>query len=663
MIRKVVFSLLIFTIFFSCAKQHQQHKSGSIFSRIKTLEYSQYPDAQKWETLYRSLDSDAMKKVFILSAGQTRIDSLFPLLKKIFLETKNDSLLSLTIFSLAQTDPTKSEHFFIDLLANSQLSATIKIKIIQALGYCGSQKSLPVLYSFLKQKPFRKAAFYSLAKLARKKIFDENATSFLFDSLRTSPSLAEAYYIYYLPLTFDQINKIIHWLPRANPSAKIQLLKKLAKLSQTKNSSLLFGDSSDVDLLKSVVVKALQPEEQNWRILLPALVLSARFPDSLMFNTVKNILNFPIPAVRIQAAKSLAAIDANLALPLLTSRLSILKYSAEKAYLIRIIASINPSIAYLLINKNLDKGSSFFRKILLTALGDTKFPLAIRMLHQFLEVQDPVLIDGAFSTLDGMNALKVNEVSKLLQSDQYPVVATAIDWFNRNGQSPSKETLFRLFKKFNKPGFVELQLELAQLFKKNYILTDAEKDSLKKNIAHPYIRSKLVKILGIPDNAEPVNLSLLPDFLQPDSLVFSSKNPVVEIKTDKGTFLVELYPGIAPLTVKNFLHLAQNHFYDHLVFHRVVSDFVVQGGDPTGTGWGGPGYLIPSEHSPLHFERGTIGMATAGFNTGGSQFFICLSPQPHLDGNYTAFGRVIDSIQTIDHLEIGDHIISIQRIK
>ncbi len=135
---------------------------------------------------------------------------------------------------------------------------------------------------------------------------------------------------------------------------------------------------------------------------------------------------------------------------------------------------------------------------------------------------------------------------------------------------------------------------------------------------------------------------------------------IAAIETSRGTIKVKLEPGIAPRTIMNFVKLTERKFYDGLIFHRVVQDFVIQGGCPRGDGWGGPGFMIREEINPIRFERGTIGMATSGRDTGGSQFFICLSDQPHLDGRYTAFGKVIDGWEVLDKIEIGDSILSVK---
>ena len=133
-----------------------------------------------------------------------------------------------------------------------------------------------------------------------------------------------------------------------------------------------------------------------------------------------------------------------------------------------------------------------------------------------------------------------------------------------------------------------------------------------------------------------------------------------EIITEKGTMRVEFYEKDAPITVQNFVDLSNKGFYDGLTFHRVIPNFVIQGGCPTGTGTGGPGYKIQCEleGENQYHDRGVLSMAHAGRNTGGSQFFICHSRTntAHLDRNYTCFGKVVEGLEVIDTIRAGDKI-------
>ncbi|MBN8825904.1 MULTISPECIES: peptidylprolyl isomerase [unclassified Spirosoma] len=139
--------------------------------------------------------------------------------------------------------------------------------------------------------------------------------------------------------------------------------------------------------------------------------------------------------------------------------------------------------------------------------------------------------------------------------------------------------------------------------------------------------------------------------------------PKAQMNTDKGTMLIEFYEKDAPKTVDNFISLAKKGFYNGTKFHRVIPNFVIQGGDPTGTGAGGPGYAIDCELTGdnQYHDRGVLSMAHRGRNTGGSQFFICHNRQntQHLDRNHTAFGKVVDGLDVIDQIQQGDKIQSI----
>ncbi|HJR72338.1 MAG TPA: peptidylprolyl isomerase [Luteimonas sp.] len=130
--------------------------------------------------------------------------------------------------------------------------------------------------------------------------------------------------------------------------------------------------------------------------------------------------------------------------------------------------------------------------------------------------------------------------------------------------------------------------------------------------------------------------------------------------TDRGAIKVELYPDKAPLTVANFVNLAKRGFYNGLNFHRVIADFMIQGGCPQGTGTGGPGYKFEDEaKNGVGHERGVLSMANAGPNTNGSQFFITHVATPWLDGKHTVFGKVVSGIEAVDAVKQGDKIKSV----
>ncbi|MCP1380951.1 peptidylprolyl isomerase [Runella sp. CRIBMP] len=143
--------------------------------------------------------------------------------------------------------------------------------------------------------------------------------------------------------------------------------------------------------------------------------------------------------------------------------------------------------------------------------------------------------------------------------------------------------------------------------------------------------------------------------------------PKAEMITEKGTMLIDFYDQDAPIAVANFIKLSKSGFYDGLTFHRVIPNFMIQGGCPQGTGRGGPGYTIKCEltGNNQYHDRGVLSMAHAGRNTGGSQFFIChnRTNTAHLDRNHTCFGKVVEGLDVIDAIRQGDKITKINIIE
>jgi len=144
----------------------------------------------------------------------------------------------------------------------------------------------------------------------------------------------------------------------------------------------------------------------------------------------------------------------------------------------------------------------------------------------------------------------------------------------------------------------------------------------------------------------------------PEMQISTDTRYTATIATNKGVIEVELYADAAPHTVNNFVFLAREGFYDGVAFHRVIPDFMIQGGDPTGSGMGGPGYRFADEFdgNPHTHERGSLSMANAGPGTNGSQFFICHGPQPHLNGRHTVFGKVTEGLDVVDEIAQGDEM-------
>ncbi len=145
----------------------------------------------------------------------------------------------------------------------------------------------------------------------------------------------------------------------------------------------------------------------------------------------------------------------------------------------------------------------------------------------------------------------------------------------------------------------------------------------------------------------------------PPMTIDTSKQYTATIETEKGNLVLELFASDVPATVNNFVFLAREGFYDGTTFHRVIPGFMAQGGDPTGTGSGGPGYSFSDEFTEHTHIIGALSMANAGPNTNGSQFFITYTPQHHLDGKHSVFGQLVDGMDVLERIETDEVIIRI----
>lgn len=272
--------------------------------------------------------------------------------------------------------------------------------------------------------------------------------------------------------------------------------------------------------------------------------------------------------------------------------------------------------------------------------------------------------------------LRTNALGAIAQHGDFPERAGLLDQALASGDPLQMATALALAK----PDDVNRLLELAQKTYSEidfqYGLIDQLKDwqskearetTLRGLLSHPdyLVRLKAYNALG-PELAGPRDQILEKhwaphlnrELLEEATSLLRQKQPIYwDLQTSKGKISIELQGNYAPITVANILQLTRKGYFDQMTFHRVVPNFVVQAGDPRGDGNGGPGYAIPCEVNLLRYERGAVGMALAGKDTGGSQFFICHSAQPHLDGGYTVFGRVVAGMAIADLVEEGDLIL------
>jgi peptidylprolyl isomerase len=315
---------------------------------------------------------------------------------------------------------------------------------------------------------------------------------------------------------------------------------------------------------------------------------------------------------------------------------------------------------------------------LLLVLGETGNPDALGRITPFLNSDDPLMIRGALEALQTLCSKNTgnrslidrtyDELLKAIGEDDMAVRTTVASIL---GDSlflrPSSVTpLLEMLAQLSVPNDTEVLQEVIATLGK---LKDAGSIEALESRLQDADRSVVAGAAGalrtitgrdysssMRSTFEPLHTDF--DFEYLESLPETVR---VCLETIRGEIFIDLYKNMAPFTVMTVLKLAgQRSLYNGLIFHRVVPNFVIQGGDPRGDGWGGPGFAIRSEFVPVTFDAGAVGIASSGKDTEGCQFFIMHSPAPHLDGRYTLFGRVTSGMDVVNKIVLGDRIFSLK---
>lgn len=350
--------------------------------------------------------------------------------------------------------------------------------------------------------------------------------------------------------------------------------------------------------------------------------------------------------------------------------------------------------------RNVETGRPRYRDLALLALMQGKDPRGLDFVYSFVLAADPdlrALAARALASTDEIDLLeelftdseprvRLAALESLLASATEPdrslvtaalgdsdaaVVGTIFDWLTFH-PIVSSEELSRAIADLSRPQSIETRLNGTRALVARGRTEPLERGLVVQNLESlsrvgdfPARRAAADGLVELgrdrPPIAPPETGKSASNY--EDILLVMSEPRVVELETLHGATRIRLDCPTVPMTCLSFLQLTNQGFYDGLPFHRVVPDFVVQGGDPRGDGWGGPGYTIRDELNRRRFDRGVLGMASAGPDTAGSQFFITLSRQPHLDGRYTAFGEVTHGLEVLDSIVQGDRIVRLREVR
>lgn len=513
----------------------------------------------------------------------------------------------------------------IDILVDflSHPSPDVRQSTCLALYRAGAKNKGQELIDFIENEldeEVQAAALYALVRLSVKEA-SEIYIKFFADADYHIRSLATR------GVGLSDSKQAIHYLTIAlnDGDAKV-VTEAIKQLAKKKNAQA-----------RKKLVQKLQRE--NDEKLLIELIDALRYqenPEGL--DVVLNILSFNPPAnIVMSAVKYLAAIQKDRAVNLIDSLVLLnnpkIKAASAEAYGIIGTKNIIPRLAVLFSDNDEMVRAGAFESLAQIDSGNIDFYLGKALDDSSFIL--PVLAVGEIENRHLSSYLptlcNIVKQSRSVSVDiRRAIVESAASFIDENIKDTNAVRI--LISGILDPEYI-VRLDAARLYKE---LLDDDRFSMVPPVRTKFSERKIRK-----------------------AVEEYSTYPYALIETNKGEIELDLFNDVAPLTVLNFIELAKDGFYDGLIFHRVVSNFVVQGGDPQGTGWGGPSYYIRCEYSDRPYNRGTVGMATSGRDTGGSQFFITLSPQPHLEARYTVFGEVLTGMEVVDQIVPGDTIITI----
>ena len=643
-----IYILLLSVFLVSC----YQKSEIEVSREIRNLEFQRSADS----LVFKNYAEDENANIRILTADAiAKIGNPIHLsiLQKL-LQDKDPRVIKKSFFAIGQLP--NQDSLLLSYLSDNKFKAHQK-DIIRALGRSESDNVLKFLLDNIESFPdsLKPAIIEAITFTAPKNFKSHKIRKYLSHENKDISGTAAYYY------SRHPLRSAIASLIEANIApATLWDKYRLKALQEALNKyKIQYLDSTLHDSLKDRLITDLRNNSLSWQHLLYELSIIQQYQDSLSFKIIGGFLTHTNPHLRLAAIKAIAQFDTISANSILLQVYQDADWT-DKGHIILAMAKENPERIYSIIQQNLDKGHTYFKQLLLKSLAKINNRMSIRQLRQFLLVPNIRLNLTAFDELSKKGYIGYSQTKKFLLSGDGALTTVAANWIVNHPQFARFEDIHTAYTSFSEAKDIETLVSLLQAMR--FVASEESYrffQEIYSNTTSSVIAKEIGESLTAANISVPERIDAKFDLFVPEDLIIQSEPIDITIETTGGSIDIELYPDVAPATVSNFLYLTQKGFYDNIIFHRVVSDFVVQAGDPRGDGWGGPGYVIPCEYSDLSFERGTIGMATSGKDTGGSQFFICHSEQPHLNGRYTIFGKVREGMEVVDSIGIEDKIIKI----
>ena len=644
---------------------------------------------------YSSNERDLVKTTFDRSFDNNIISR--------YLSSSDPLKVNAALLSIAQS----GNKSFIETIENLNFSQNPEY-ICFALGQLGpdssssdflyqklSDQNLPVSY-----KPY---ILNAIGKIGYPEILERLANDYYSNNYLMFDGISTAIYDFYSRGIKDD-QDCIKILQNELTAADIPIHRKIEAafaIYRTNLSSYLKDTIAD-EISNHIDEDALNADRSTLtQYLLENLRRSKYFPDNT--SLFDNLVGSNISLIRIEAAKVLVyynyqnSDDLSDYLSLLDDdNPNVSRQAAMSIKDLRIPESLTPELKNKILNGIFEQGEPPNTKgelfISYISLFPESFSQILKSFNDKVESEYLFRAASMFSSSDSALNYLISNYNSGTPNSKINIIGYLLDFQNSFGNNSNLDQIFFSAIKSDSPALISIAsdgIDSAFVFSNRDNLKNIIEQQTLKYLNNPDFLESLVSLNELARRLDqntysqnlqdlsnsniysirafaknklnlPVEKSSNTDTLFDDIWRDAFKYKYAQIETEKGTFTINLLPEYAPVTVGNFCYLAEKKFFDNLVFHRVVPGFVIQSGDPTGSGWGGPGYEIVSEFSPLHYSPGTVGMASSGKDTEGSQWFVTTGDYPHLDRRYTIFGIVSDGMDVVNYIDQKDKIITVK---
>lgn len=674
-IRRLIIPLTIFSIAVSFAQSTEEWKQALLYQD------SRVTNTEQWRAIIEQGDARVRERAMIAFASIQ--DSNLATLAVARLADRSSAVRIAAAFALGQIGSAKSVRALVERL-DSERDGQVRLRIFEALGRLvkkdEADRFLASLHSITLRGDDEAMGIFLIRCMLRNVMPDSMyvLVERLAESKETRGASDAAYILGRMRRGEwnHHVSTAIHVLAR-HRSAEVRMFVGSA-----------LGWLQDSLTVMNVGMKLLR--DVDWRVRVNTMNALARTRFGLTSNIAETMVRFTAKGLtntRVAALQALAKRHNQLAATIceklhstcvraITDRGESLTIRSEAA---STLAAYEPNVTIATVTASLRDASPLLQSKFILALGSTGAERVVEIIREFVRAHPSPQVRTAaldcFAALrssvssDGKQAIIDFAIESFTQSD-IAVLTQAAELLNDSALismakmkivTSATNALDRLMQ----PTDVEPIVALSNLLR---ACSDREAlESLRKKISMPdrVIRAAAADAMkSLGDTVSPPDASPHIEVDPKDiSTVLELTKPIrIRMETTRGAIDMELDPDAAPFSVAKILRLVEQKYYDGLLFHRVVPNFVVQGGDPRGDGWGGPGWTMRSEFGLRSFDAGAIGIASAGKDTEGSQLFITHCPTPHLDGRYSCIGKVRRGMNVVDRIEVGDAIIRVRRL-